>query len=131
MLQSQHQSVQATLTNLTSQAQSLTSQVQSLASQNESLTSQNQSLQAALSAEEQKTDGLLDRIKTLEDTVERLWAISRDETQLSTNILETGGWGYVKEAIFRGRRVAAKCFHEAIVHSNLYTLLHCKDNTLN
>jgi len=98
MLQSQNQSMQITLTNLTSQA--------------DSLTSQNQSLQAALTAEQQKTN---DRIKTLEDTVERLWAISRDEIQLSTNILGTGGWGFVKEATFRGRRVAAKCLHEAIV----------------
>jgi len=94
MLQSQNQSIQATLTNLISQ---------------------NQTLQASLSAEKEKTNGLLDRIKTLEDTVERLWAISRDEIQLSNNILGTGGWGNVKEATFRGRRVAAKCLHRAIV----------------
>jgi len=29
--------------------------------------------------------------------------------------LGTGGWGYVKEATFRGRRGAAKYLHEAIV----------------
>ena len=51
----------------------------------------------------------------MEDTVERLWAISRDEIILSNNILGTGGWGYVKDATFRGRQVAAKCLHEAIV----------------
>ena len=53
-----------------------------------------------------------ERLKRLEDTVERLWAISRDEVLLSNNIL---GWGYVTEATYRGRRVAAKCLHEAIV----------------
>ena len=56
-----------------------------------------------------------ERLKRLEDTVERLWAISRDEVRLSNNILGTGGWGYVTEATYRGRRVAAKCLHEAIV----------------
>ena len=58
---------------------------------------------------------LLERLKAVEDTVERLWAISRDEVLLSNNILGTGGWGYVTEATYRGRRVAAKCLHEAIV----------------
>ena len=56
-----------------------------------------------------------ERLKRLEDTVERLWAISRDEVLLSNKILGTGGWGYVIEATYRGRRVAAKCLHEAIV----------------
>ena len=56
-----------------------------------------------------------ERLKRLEDTVERLWAISRDEVILSNNILGTGGWGYVTEATYRGRRVAAKCLHKAIV----------------
>ena len=56
-----------------------------------------------------------ERLKRLEDTVERLWTISRDEVLLSNNILGTGGWGYVTEATYRGRRVAAKCLHEAIV----------------
>jgi len=58
---------------------------------------------------------LLERLKGLEDTVERLWAISRDEVVLSNNILGTGGWGYVTKATYRGRTVAAKCLHEAIV----------------
>ena len=58
---------------------------------------------------------LLERLEGLENTVERLWAISRDELLLSNNILGTGGRGYVIEATYRGRRVAAKCLHEAIV----------------
>ena len=58
---------------------------------------------------------LEERLKTVEDTVERMWAISRDEINLTSNILGTGGWGYVKEATFRGRRVAAKCLHDAII----------------
>ena len=58
---------------------------------------------------------ITEQIKGLQDTVERLWAISRDEVILSNNILGTGGWGYVTEATYRGRTVAAKCLHEAIV----------------
>ena len=81
-----------------------------------------ESLERSMAAEEQKSQALEaeynsqeERLKTVEDTVERLWAISRDEITLSNNILGTGGWGYVKEATFRGRRVAAKCLHEAII----------------
>ena len=55
------------------------------------------------------------RLRWLEDTVERLWAISRDELLLSNNLLGTFGWGYVTEATYRGRRVAAKCIHEESV----------------
>ena len=55
----------------------------------------------------------LERLKGLEDTVERLLVISRDEALLSSSILGTGGWGYVTEATYRGRRVAAKCLYEA------------------
>ena len=81
-----------------------------------------ESLEASLAAEKQKSQTLEEkynsqeeRLKAIEDTVERLWAISRDEIALSNKTLGTGGWGYVTEATFRGRRVAAKCLHEAIV----------------
>ena len=74
-----------------------------------------QSLESSLAAEKQKSQLLEERLRTVEDTVERLWVISRDEINLSNKILDTGGWGYVKEATFRGRRVAAKCLHEAII----------------
>ena len=81
-----------------------------------------ESLESSLTAEKQKSQSLEakfntaeERLKAVEDTVERLWAISRDEIALSNKILGTGGWGYVTEATFRGRHVAAKCLHEAIV----------------
>ena len=56
-----------------------------------------------------------ERLKWLEDTVEGLWFISRDEVLLSSNVLGTRSWGYVTEASYRGRRVAAKCLHNAVV----------------
>ena len=81
-----------------------------------------QSLESSLAAEKQKSQSLEgkcnsqeERLRTVEDTVERLWAIPRDEINLSNKILGTGGWGYVTEATFRGRQVAAKCLHEAII----------------
>ena len=81
-----------------------------------------QSLESSLAAEKQNSQSLEaqcnsqeERLRTVEDTVERLWAIPRDEINLSNKTLGTGGWGYVTEATFRGRRVAAKCLHEAII----------------
>ena len=81
-----------------------------------------ESLESSLTAEKQKSQSLEakcnsqeERIRTVEDTVERLWAISRDEINLSNKILGTGEWGYVTEATFRGGRVAAKCLHVDII----------------
>ena len=62
--------------------------------------------------------GLVERLEAVEvavQAVERLWVVSRDEVYLSSNILGTGGWGFVKEATYRGRKVAAKCLHSEIV----------------
>ena len=93
-----------------------------LETQCQSLETRCQSLESSLVAEKQKSQSLEakcnsqeERLRTVEDTVERLWAIPRDEIKLSNKILGTGGWGYVTEATFRGRRVAAKCLHEAII----------------
>ena len=95
---------------------------QSLETRCQSFETRCEALESSLAAEKQKSQQLQAkcdsqevRLKTVEDTVERLWAISRDEISLSNKILGTGGWGYVTEATFRGRQVAAKCLHEAIV----------------
>ena len=97
----------------------LETRYQSLETRYQSLETRCKSLESSLAAEKQKSEtkhiSQEERIRTMEDTVERLWAISRDEINLSNKILGTGGWGYVTEATFRGRRVAAKCLHEAII----------------
>ena len=89
----------------------------------ESLEARCEYLESSIAAEKEKSKSLEtkcysheERLKAMEDTlsVERLWTISRDEISFSSKILGTGGWGYVIEATFRGRRVAAKCLHEAI-----------------
>ena len=61
---------------------------------------------------------LIERMEAVEvavQAVEQLWVVSRDEIHLSNDILGTGGWGYVKEATYRGRKVAVKCLHRNIV----------------
>ena len=73
-------------------------------------------LESYLEAEKQKSQLLEtklnsqeERFKALEDIVERVWVIPRDDISLSNKILGTGGWGYVTEATFRDQQVAAKC----------------------
>ena len=102
--------------------QSLESQCESLETICQSLKTKCEYLESSLATEKQRSHLLQakcvsqeERLRAVEDTVERLWAISRDEINLSNKILGTGGWGYVTEATFRGRRVAAKCLHEAII----------------
>ena len=102
--------------------QSLELKLNSMETAYQSLDIKCENLELSLANEKQKSQSLEakcvsqeERLKTMEDTVERLWTISRDEINLSNEILGTGGWGYVTEATFRGRRVAAKCLHEAII----------------
>jgi len=77
-----------------------------------------QLLESNFGAEQQRSQSRYqdheERLKEVEDTVQQLWSISRDEVNLTSKIIGTGGWGYVTEANFRGRRVAAKCLHTAI-----------------
>ena len=43
------------------------------------------------------------------------WAVNREELEMTSQLLGTGGWGNVKVAKFRGYRVAAKCLHQRII----------------
>ena len=43
------------------------------------------------------------------------WVVRQNEIQLTTEELGRGGWAAVKVAVFRGTRVAAKCFFQQIV----------------
>ncbi|XP_065901919.1 uncharacterized protein [Dysidea avara] len=81
-----------------------------------------QTLESNLATEQQKSQTRYqnheERLKEVEDTVERLWSISKDELSFTNKIIGTGGWGYVTEANYRGRKVAAKCLHTAITSSH-------------
>ena len=50
---------------------------------------------------------------------EAQWAVQRDDIDLTEEEVGRGGWAAVKVAVFRGTRVAAKCFYRQIVtHHN-------------
>ena len=57
------------------------------------------------------------QLKELESIcgMEKSWTISRDELVLCSNILERGDWGYLKEGMYKGCKVVAKCFHKGII----------------
>jgi len=43
------------------------------------------------------------------------WTIERNEIMVSDNVLGRGAYGWVKEAIFRGCKVAVKCLHNEVI----------------
>ena len=117
-LMTQFQTLQTTVTTEQEKSQSLERRCQSLESALASEQTRRQTLESNMAAEQQRSQSRYqnheERLKEVEDTVEQLWSISRDEVNLTNKIIGTGGWGYVTEANFRGRRVAAKCLHAAI-----------------
>lgn len=61
------------------------------------------------------------RLEILEMTIEakdKHWVIPQGQLRLGSNTLVTGGWGCVKDATYKGCRVAAKCLHDTIVLSS-------------
>ena len=75
---------------------------------------------------------LQEQLKELESkcAMEKSWAISRDELILCNDILERGDWGYLKEATYKGCKVAAKCFQKGIVSPHNKQTFVKKVNTL-
>ena len=116
--QHNNQSLVSTCQSLETKCESLDAALISEQQKTESLEERCEHLESSVAAEQQRLEAKCnsqeERLRTMENTVERLWAIPRDEINLSNKILGTGGWGYVTEATFRGRQVAAKCLHEAI-----------------
>ena len=43
------------------------------------------------------------------------WVVSREEVEVTDELLGSGGWAQVRIAKFRGLRVAAKCLHQVIL----------------
>ena len=52
------------------------------------------------------------------------WIISAEEIIIGDHELGRGSWGYVREATFRGRTVAAKCSHTEIISVYNSRLFH-------
>ncbi|XP_065893926.1 mitogen-activated protein kinase kinase kinase 7-like isoform X2 [Dysidea avara] len=116
--QEKSQSIESALASEQEKSQSIESALASEQEKSRILEARCQTLESSLAAEQQRSQSRYqnheERLKEVEDTVEQLWSISRDEVNLTNKIIGTGGWGYVTEANFRGRRVAAKCLHTAI-----------------
>ena len=58
------------------------------------------------------------RAREAEDQLQEVqshWIIPRSEIELTKEKLGKGAWGKVKVAMFRGTRVAAKCFHQILL----------------
>ena len=81
------------------------------------------------------------QLKELESmyAMEKSWTISREEVILcDSNVLEKGDWGYLKEATYKGCKVAAKCFHKGITSpynkqtfvKKVNTLCHCHNQNI-
>ena len=102
--------LESTLISEQQNSEVLESKCQLLHTQNESLQQKTKSLEARFECLESSMSAEKKNLTSLEAK----WAIARDEISFSDETLGTGGWGYVKEATFRGQQVAAKFLHEEI-----------------
>ena len=109
---------------LTTQNQQLQESRQSLQQNNDQLTSQNQYLQQQV---EQRDRQLQEVTVQAQQQVRELrqqneyyksqnqWVVNRREIKLSDKELGRGAYGWVKEATFRGCKVAVKCLHHELI----------------
>jgi len=98
-------------------------------------------LEQTISSCEKENCQLQSELRTQTDTIQRLraevsslhamlqlvqpnWIISAEEVVISDHELGRGSWGYVREATFRGRTVAAKCSHTEIISVYNSRLFH-------
>ena len=124
-LQSQQQ-----IQGLRQQNQSLDRQLQEkqqndqlLQQQIQELRQQNQSLDRELQEKQQNEQLLQQQIQELRQQNEHYrtqnqtptWVVNRREINLSEKELGRGAYGWVKEATFRGCKVAVKCLHNEII----------------
>ena len=63
-------------------------------------------------------EGAVKRYKDMEDALEKMWIIPRKELDICDKIMNTGAWGFVQKATFRGRPVVAKFLHPSIRSSH-------------
>ena len=52
------------------------------------------------------------------------WVVPKDDIELTEESLGTGAYGEVKVALFRGSRVAAKCYHQILLSEHNLRLFH-------
>ena len=82
-------------------------------------------LRQQLHQEQQRARGLRDRLEYAEVSAREAetqlhqsrshWVVPKSEIELTDSELGTGAYGTVKVAVFRGSRVAAKCYHQVLL----------------
>ena len=70
-------------------------------------------LEEHVQALEAEKEQLSSQVQSLSPTSQ--WKIDHDELTITANVLGTGAWGFVKEGIFHGTKVAVKGIHQAII----------------
>ena len=108
----------------------LTTQMQELSQQNEHYKSQNQSLQQQIDQQTRQLQELTVEKQQHQQQIGELrrqnehyrsqnqtptWIVNRREINLSDKELGRGAYGWVKEATFRGCKVAVKCLHNQLI----------------
>ena len=137
LLQEKDQSVQYLELNnnhLTTQNQQLQESRQSLQQNNDQLTTQNQELRSQnqylqqqvdqrdrqlqeVTAEKQQAQQQIQQLRrqNRSQNQTQTWVINRREINISDKELGRGAYGWVKEATFRGCKVAVKCLHNELI----------------
>ena len=95
----------------------LTTQIQELRSQNQYLQQQvdqrDRQLQEVTAEKQQAQQQIQEQNRSQNQT--QTWVINRREINLSDKELGRGAYGWVKEATFRGCKVAVKCLHNELI----------------
>ena len=111
--QQNSQALESMYQSLETKCESLQQITESLESRCEYLESSISESSMSISVSSMSISAEQENVKSL--NLEAKWAIARDEISFTDETLGTGGWGFVKEATFRGQRVAAKCLHDVII----------------
>ena len=112
-LQESRQSLQQNNDQLTTQNQELRSQNQYLQQQVDQRDRQLQEVTAEKQQAHQQIQELRRQNRSQNQT--QTWVINRREINLSDKELGRGAYGWVKEATFRGCKVAVKCLHHELI----------------
>ena len=100
------------------QEQEIQQQEQEIQQQEEEIQQKEEELQKKdqqLQQKEQEISQKDEQIQQLQKENELTWVVKTQEIKILENILGTGGWGSVKEGMFRGCKVAVKSIDNEII----------------
>ena len=126
-LRSQNQYLQQQADQRDRQLQEVTAEKQQAQQQIQELRSQNQYLQQQVDQRDRQLQEVTAEKQQAQQQIQQLrrqnrsqnqtqtWVINRREINLSDKELGRGAYGWVKEATFRGCKVAVKCLHNELI----------------